>query len=547
MVSPRLPLSNLAVLVVDCQATAASPRGHLIELGWGRAGPRGTTLQTRLIRLPERARVPPAVSRVTGISMRMLDGGVDACDAWRALVAEASALEQQPAPTVAHFARFERPFLAALAGSSPSLDLVCTHEIARRLLPDLPRRSLRALSGYFGRGVGALRRSGDHVEATAFVWRELVRLLDAEGVSSWSDLRRWLATSAPARRATRVWPMPRALRLSLPHAPGAYRMLRSSGDVLYVGKATSLHARVNSYFRHRRGIEDRMLEMLSQARDLSFEVTPSALEAALLEADEIKRHRPPYNVALTDDAREVWFASADLREHAPHASARHPLGPFPSAQTLDQFSAMVSGSRVAVGDVRWGPSDDVFQAGLAQLRAAHGEVSRHDLAPHASFLRLGNRLWREGRRDRDQETGGTAETRGAPETWTPERVQVALERMALRGSLAVRRARWLTRLAEASIVWSEPGLDGARLIVLERGECVLRATVPAGTPPPLPPGHLRSPAARHADFTVARFDRVRVLMTELKRLVADAAPVCVRLGAARPLTGARLARVFAWL
>ena len=71
--------------------------------------------------------------------------------------------------------------------------------------------------------------------------------------------------------------------------------------------------------------------MLSQVRAISFEVTRSALEAALLESDEIKRHRPPYNIALTDDNRRVWFASPDLGEHSPRPSPRCSIGPFPSA------------------------------------------------------------------------------------------------------------------------------------------------------------------------------------------------------------------------
>ena len=89
------------------------------------------------------------------------------------------------------------------------LDVVCTRDIARRLLPDLPRCSLRALAGYFGRAVGALRRSADHVEVTAFVWQELVRLLETNGVSTWDALHEWLAAPLqPARGRRRVWPMP---------------------------------------------------------------------------------------------------------------------------------------------------------------------------------------------------------------------------------------------------------------------------------------------------------------------------------------------------
>src|SRR5207237_9089341 len=106
---------------------------------------------------------------------------------------------------------FVTPFLRALSGGAPpKLDVVCSHEIARRLLPTLPRRGLRALAGYFGRAVGELRRSADHVDATAFVWRELVSLLEVEGVTTWRGLHGWLAEprDAPAGRR-RSWPMPR--------------------------------------------------------------------------------------------------------------------------------------------------------------------------------------------------------------------------------------------------------------------------------------------------------------------------------------------------
>src|SRR5438132_8564023 len=288
------PLSHLEVLVIDCQATAAAPRGHLLEIGWAQVRNTVTHPHACLIALPDGEQIPPAVSRITGISEHMMRSAVDRQIAWRALSDQAASLMQQPAPTVIHFARFEQPFLRTLGAGIFPLDVVCTRDIARRLLPNLPRCSLRALTGYFGRAVGALRRSADHVEATAFVWQELVRLLDTKGVATWGGLHDWLAARVEAaRRRRRVWPMPRDVRLSLPHAPGIYRMLRTDGSVLYVGKAASLHHRVNSYFRRQHGVHERSLEMLSQARAISFDVTHSPLEAALLAPDEIKRHRPP--------------------------------------------------------------------------------------------------------------------------------------------------------------------------------------------------------------------------------------------------------------
>ncbi len=543
-----MPLSQLEVLVVDCQATAAAPNGHLLEIGWARAGATVTDVRARLIALPRGQRIPPAVVRITGISDPMMGMGVEAWLAWRELTDQASKFAQQPAPTVIHFARFEEPFLRALAGGVSPFDLVCTHDIARRLLPDLPRCSLRALTGYFGRAVGSLRRSADHVEATAFLWQELVRLLEAEGISTWSALREWLAAPVVTTKSPRrVWPMPRDVRLALPDAPGIYRMLRTSGDILYIGKACSLRHRVNSYFRKQSGIPERMLEMLSQARSISFEAAPSALEAALLEPDEIKRHRPPYNIALTVEDRALWFVSPDLSARGPRPSRRHPLGPFPSSEVLDQFGALARADRAALGPGRWGPEADTFAAGHARLTAAHPEFSRRDIRAHAGLLRLGTRLWREGRRDHDGEEDEAAGTGPGTAAWTPELVQASLEWVAIRAALARRRAIWLTRLFDASVVWSEPGVTGARLLVIDNGEIVLRSGVDAGAIPPVPPGHSRLAAARRAAFSLASFDRLRVLSSELKRLVAAGAPVAIRLGVTPALAGARLAHVLSWV
>ena len=342
------------------------------------------------------------MARVTGITDGLLAAAVAPAAAWAELRAAAARIPQQPAPTVAHFARFERPFLDRLAGGDAALEWVCTHQMARRLLPTLPRRSLRALAGYFGRPVASLRRSAEHVAATAFVWRALVELLDGVGVETWSQLSAWLKVPvATGSRARRGWPMPREVRLAAPDSPGLYRMLRSNGDVLYVGKAASLNRRVNGYFRQRKGGHERTLEMLSQARGLSFEVTPTALEAALLEPDEIKRHRPPYNKALTDTGRELWFTTPGFGSRSPRATDRFEVGPFPAGELLDQLSALARGDARSLGPRRWGPTSDLFAAGHQRFIAAHGELRDGGRMPHARILRLGARLWREGHRDRD--------------------------------------------------------------------------------------------------------------------------------------------------
>jgi DNA polymerase-3 subunit epsilon len=341
--------------------------------------------------------------------------------------------------------------------------------------------------------------------------------------------------------------MPRDVRLSLPHAPGVYRMLRTSGDVLYVGKAASLHHRVNSYFRKQTGVAERTLEMLSQARAISFDVTPSPLEAALLEPDEIKRHQPPYNVALTIRDRTLWFTSPDLSARSPQPTRHCPIGPLPSAETLDQFVALARGNRAALTSSSRGSNASTFNAGYELLCATHAELSRVDLSAYAKLLRLGTRLWREGRRDRDVDEDGASETDRDVRVWTPEFVQVSLEWLALRAALARRRAIWLTRLFDSSVVWREPGDSCTRLIVIENGEVVLSTGADANAPTPIPPGYHRSAAARREAFTVVSFDRLRVLTTELKRLIAAGAPVSLRLGVGPALDESRLASALWWV
>ncbi|NCP23597.1 MAG: excinuclease ABC subunit UvrC [Erythrobacter sp.] len=124
--------------------------------------------------------------------------------------------------------------------------------------------------------------------------------------------------------------------------PGVYRMLDTRGDVLYVGKARSLKARVANYAQVK-GLSNRLKRMVSQCRAMEIVVTNSEAEALLLEAQLIKRYRPPFNVLLRDDKS---FPFILLRaDHAfpriqKHRGARRAkgeyYGPFASAGSVNK-------------------------------------------------------------------------------------------------------------------------------------------------------------------------------------------------------------------
>ncbi len=87
----------------------------------------------------------------------------------------------------------------------------------------------------------------------------------------------------------------------LPDRPGVYLFKGARGEVLYVGKASSLQDRVRSYWRPSAQLTPRQAAMLREVVDLDYLVTASPVEALALECNLIKEHRPRYNVRLRDD------------------------------------------------------------------------------------------------------------------------------------------------------------------------------------------------------------------------------------------------------
>lgn len=594
-----IPLTDLEVLVLDCQATAPNPEnGFLLEMGWTRtaaAEANGTKIESFLCRQPEDGEIPRRVSRITGLKTEDLNDGLPREKIWRKLVRAAgkvrAANKSKLCPTVIHFARFEEPYLRHLHQLySPKrafpFQIICTHQVTRLLLPKLPRKGLRAIAGYLGYSVPELRRSMHHTEATAFIWRRAVQLLEEQGITTLQELQDWLTTPLPVSSdSAREYPMPPGLRLNLPQKPGVYRMLRSNGDLLYIGKATSLKHRVNSYFhkKKRTGHAEHTLEMLTQAGDLDVTVTGSALEAALLESDEIKEHAPPYNVALRKRDREIAFFSRDLLQWAQQADDDFPMGPLPSKESLAPAAAIIE----LLGRVRkdwespdipssalgtlpeYAPESECFRSGLELFQERHMEMLKK-LAYNYTFVKhpvsglmaLGRVFHLKRLEELALEASRLEETNideiveeeeevSEEWEWTPEAVANAIESIIRRGAHLVRRARWFCLLSESSLAWDtgERAGGGRRLLVLRSGGIVHRENLSKGVETPPPPGCLRPLSVRRRNFDVMVYDRMRVLTTELRRLVSyeTGRNIELRLGPNAVLGDQHLHKAFQWI
>jgi len=129
----------------------------------------------------------------------------------------------------------------------------------------------------------------------------------------------------------------RAFVRTLPASPGVYRMIDAAGEVMYVGKARNLKARVTNYTRPE-NLELRLQRMIAATTTMEFVRTETEGEALLLEANLIKRLKPRFNVLLRDDKSFPYILIATDHE-APeimlHRGTQrrpgHYFGPFASA------------------------------------------------------------------------------------------------------------------------------------------------------------------------------------------------------------------------
>jgi excinuclease ABC subunit C len=94
---------------------------------------------------------------------------------------------------------------------------------------------------------------------------------------------------------------------TLPAEPGVYIMRNTKNQVIYVGKAVKLNSRVRSYFHASAQEDSKTRRLVAMIADIEWILTESEVEALILEANLIKKHRPRYNIRLKDDKRYPYL------------------------------------------------------------------------------------------------------------------------------------------------------------------------------------------------------------------------------------------------
>lgn len=201
-------IRSQSYVVVDVETTGARPY----------AGDRITEIAAVVVRNgeiselfetlvnPQRS-IPPFITQLTNISWEMVKDSPVFADI---ALDVAGVLEGNV--FVAHNAAFDWRFVSAelsrTAGRHLAGRKLCTVKLARKLLPQLPRRSLDYVARYYGVDISSRHRAAGDALATAHCLLRMIDDLGARGCESWTDLEQLLGMSAAKRRKRRAPALP---------------------------------------------------------------------------------------------------------------------------------------------------------------------------------------------------------------------------------------------------------------------------------------------------------------------------------------------------
>ncbi len=329
------PLLETTFVVLDLETTGLSPTSDRItEIGAVKVRGGEVLGELRTFVHPGRP-IPAAVTAVTGIDDSMVR---DAPTIAAVLPSVLGFLDS--GVFVAHNAAFDLGFLRTAAdrlGLGPlQPPVVDTARLARRLLHDEIRDARLATVARHLRA----RASPDHraltdARVTVDVLHGLIERAGSFGATTLEDLQELTRSSSTTQFRRRD------LVVDAPSAPGVYRFLDPRDEVLYVGKATDLRQRLRTYFGQdpRRRIAD----LVRETARVDWTLTPTVLEAEVLELRAIRHHQPRYNRRSRDRSAAVHVAMTDEPfprlsiVQRPRASHRWSVGPLPTRRIAERL------------------------------------------------------------------------------------------------------------------------------------------------------------------------------------------------------------------
>ena len=232
---------------------------------------------------PERD-IQPFVVNLTGINSKMLRSAPKFYEIAKRIVEITT-----DCILVAHNAQFDYRILKTefrRLGFDFERENLCTVELSKQLIPDLPSYSLGKLVRSLGIPVSDRHRAAGDATATVKLFK---MLLD-------KDIEKTIVKAA-IRLDPKHQMEPKLTDIisKLPAVTGVYYVHKDDGEIIYIGKSKNIKSRINQHFT---GQTPKSKKIQLEVAAVTYDETGSELVALLKESEEIKRNKPKFNRAL---------------------------------------------------------------------------------------------------------------------------------------------------------------------------------------------------------------------------------------------------------
>ncbi len=277
---------------------------------------------------PERE-IQPFVVNLTGINSNMLRNAPKFYEVAKRIVEIT-----EGCIVVAHNAQFDNRILKTefkRLGFEFDRETLCTVELSKNLIPDLPSYSLGKLVRSLGIPVTDRHRASGDALATVKLFK---MLLDKD------------TTKSIIQKSIRLTPKhqlePRHLDIidQLPSITGVYYIHKANGDIIYIGKSNNIKKRINQHFTN---TNQKSKKIQLHVATVTYEATGSELVALLKESEEIKKNKPIYNRALRRTSfTHALYSFIDNNDYLNLKidvadGRKHPITTFSNRQSAKSF------------------------------------------------------------------------------------------------------------------------------------------------------------------------------------------------------------------
>lgn len=226
--------------------------------------------------------IQPTFTRISGITNEMVQDAPTFAD-----IAKKIWEMTENRIFVAHNAGFDYGFIKEefrSFGAKFKRETLCTVRLSRKLIPGRKSYSLGNLCESLGIGNEARHRAEGDAIATAKLFDILMQLK--------SDHPQYKTKGVDELMVRRIDKIKKYILNKLPEECGVYYFLDKEDNIIYIGKSVNAYSRALSHFNTK---EDKGKKMLNELYNVDFVATGSELIALLMEAEELKKHKPKFN------------------------------------------------------------------------------------------------------------------------------------------------------------------------------------------------------------------------------------------------------------